>query len=97
MELYEDIYSRSAKTILIIIITVSALSIAVSLSKRPQEIYIQDPNYIPSVREIQQQLKDTGKERYDPGKVDGIPGPKTIKAWDNHNIDQFAIRAIEGE
>ena len=58
-------------------------------------IYIQDPN-IPSAREIQQKLKDLDDPRYDPGKVDGKPGPDTMRGWDNHTCDRYAKRAIEG-
>ena len=58
---------------------------------------VQSP--IPSIRQIQQRLKDTGKVRYDPGKIDGkisLTG-QTQKAWNNYTCDQFAKRAIEGE
>ena len=61
-------------------------------------IMVVDPNTIPSIREIQQRLKDTGKPRYDPGKIDGrisLTG-KTQEAWNNYTCDQYAIRAIEG-
>ena len=51
---------------------------------------------IPSAREIQRRLKDLDNPRCDPGKIDGIPGPNTITAWDNLIEDRFAIRAIEG-
>ena len=52
---------------------------------------------IPSIRQIQQRLKDTGKKRYDPGKIDGkisLTG-ETQKAWNNHTKDQFAIKEFE--
>lgn len=55
-----------------------------------------DP-YIPSAREIQQRLKDLDDPRYDPGPIDGIPGPRMITGWDNLIKDRYAIRAIEGE
>lgn len=58
-------------------------------------IYVQDPN-IPSARQIQQSLKDFNDPRYNPGKVDGIIGKKSIVAWDNYTCDQYAKRAIEG-
>ena len=94
-----DYLSRAGKTLLIVCITVCALGIANSLSKRPKEIYIYvpDPNYIPSAREIQQRLKDLDDPRYDPGPIDGIPGPKMITGWDNLIKDRYAKRAIEGE
>ncbi len=60
-------------------------------------IRVPDPNFIPSARQIQQRLTDLGKARYDPGPIDGIPGPKMIKGWDNYICDQFAKRSIEGE
>ena len=91
-----DNLSRAGKTILIVLITVSALSIAVHLAK-PQIVYIPDPNYIPSVMAIQQNLKALDDPRYDPGPIDGIPGPNTITGWDNYTKDQHAKRAIEGE
>ena len=60
-------------------------------------IRVPDPNYIPSAREIQQRLKDLDDPRYDPGPIDGIPGPKMITGWDNLIKDRYAKRAIEGE
>jgi len=51
---------------------------------------------IPSQREIQQRLKDLGKARYDPGKIDGIIGKDSRIAWDNYICDQLAKKAIEG-
>jgi hypothetical protein len=60
-------------------------------------VYIQALNYIPSPRQIQQSLKDLDDPRYDPGKVDGIPGPDTITAWNNLIKDRYAKRAFEGE
>lgn len=45
---------------------------------------------IPSIRQIQQRLKDTGKKRYDCGKVDGKFGSKTRQALENYKCDQFA-------
>lgn len=91
-----DYLSRAGKTLLIIAVVV--LSVAyVNEIKKPivKLVPVQSP--IPSVREIQQRLKDTGKERYDPGKIDGIPGPNTITAWDNLIEDRYAIREFEGE
>ena len=58
--------------------------------QEPQIVYVADPNYIPSVMEIQQRLKDLNEPRYDPGKVDGIPGKMTVTAWDNFVCDRFA-------
>lgn len=81
--------SRAGKTILIIIITVSTLSIAVSMTK-PRIVYIQDPNYVQNIYEAQGRLKEQGL--YD-GKVDGIWGSGTDKAY----CDWCAIRAIEGK
>lgn len=93
-----DNLSRAGKTLLIVLITVSALGIAVSLSKRPKEIYIYvpDPNYIPSAKEIQQRLTDLGNPRYDPNGIDGWIGKDSRTAWDNYTCDRYAKRAIEG-
>ena len=90
-----DYLSRAGKTILIVVITVSALSMAVNLAK-PKVIYIQDPN-IPSQREIQQRLEDLGDPRYDPNGVDGWIGADSRTAWDNYVCDQHAKRAVEGD
>lgn len=57
-------------------------------------IYVQDPK-IPSARRIQQRLKELDNPRYDPGKLDGIPGPNTMEGWNNYTKDQFAIKAVE--
>ena len=94
-----DYLSRAGKTLIIVLIVVCAVGIANSLSKRPKEIYIyiQDPNYIPSAREIQQRLKDLDDPRYDPGEIDGIPGPEMIRGWDNYICDRYAKRAVKGE
>jgi hypothetical protein len=62
-----------------------------------KQVRVPDTNYIPSPREIQQKLKDLDDPRYDPGKVDGIPGPDTITAWNNLIKDRYAKRAFEGE
>jgi len=51
---------------------------------------------IQSVREIQQRLKDLDNPRYDPGLIDGIPGPNTMTGWNNLIKDRYAKRAIEG-
>ena len=61
-----------------------------ALSTRPQPI-----ESIPSIRQIQQRLKATGKKRYDCGKVDGKFGPDTVKAWNNYTFDQFANKEFE--
>ena len=92
-----DYLSRAGKIILIIVITVSALSIAVKLSK-PKVVYIEEVN-IPSAHEIQRRLKSLNDPRYDPGKIDGVIGvdTKSQKAWDNYTKDQFAKRAFEGD
>lgn len=84
-----DYLSRAGKTILIIVITVSALSIAVHISK-PKIIYIQDPNYVQNIFEAQTRLK--AQDLYS-GKIDGIWGEGTDKAY----CDYCAIREIEGE
>ena len=90
-----DYLKRAGKIILIMAVVV--LSVAyVNERKKPivKLVPVQSP--ISSVRQIQQRLKDTGKERYDPGPIDGIPGPNTVEGWNNYTKDQFAIRAIEG-
>jgi hypothetical protein len=98
-----DYLSRAGKTILIIVIVVGSVAYVKNLadSRKPivKIIRVPDPNHIPSAREIQQRLKDTGKERYNPGKIDGIIGVQTKSqtAWDNYTCDQFAKRAITGE
>ena len=59
-------------------------------------IYIEEIK-IPSVHDIQRRLKDLDDPRYDPGRIDGIPGPNTVTGWNNYTKDQFAIKAIKGE
>lgn len=46
---------------------------------------------IPSIRQIQQRLKATGKKRYDCGEVDGKFGAKTRQALENYKCDEMAI------
>ena len=65
-------------------------------TQKAQVVYIFDTN-IPSAFEIQQKLKDLNDPRYDPGKVDGVIGKKSITAWDNFTCDQFAKQALEAE
>jgi hypothetical protein len=92
-------YLRRAGLILLLM-AVLVLSIAyVKERKEPivKLVPVSDLNYIPSPREIQQSLKDLDDPRYDPGKVDGIPGVITMEAWDNLVKDRYAKRAIEGE
>ena len=88
-------YARRAIMLLLIIIVV-ILSISHVKPRKPvvKLVPVQAP--IPSAREIQQRLKDLDDPRYDPGKVDGIIGKKSIAAWDNFTCDQYAKRAIEG-
>ncbi len=75
-----------------------AMYCIIQTQKQVKTIRVPDPNYIPSARQIQQQsLKDLDDPRYDPGPIDGIPGPKMIKGWDNYVCDQYAKRSIEGE
>ncbi|KKL62609.1 hypothetical protein LCGC14_1065730 [marine sediment metagenome] len=69
----------------------------IQTQKQVKTIRVPDPNFIPSARQIQQSLKDLDDPRYDPGPIDGIPGPKMIEGWDNYTCDQYAIRSIEGE
>lgn len=89
-----DYLSRAGKTLLIIVIVVTGLSIAMNLSDfsepEPQIIYIQDPNYVQPPCEAQRRLKEQGLYH---GKIDNIWGPESDKAFCNY----MAIRAIEGE
>jgi len=82
--------SRAGKTLIIVFVTVFALGFTVKLLERPRFIYVQDPNCIPSAREIQQRLEDLGNPRYDPNGVDGYIGKDSRKAWDNYVCDRFA-------
>ena len=71
----------------------------IQTQKQVKIIRVPDPNSIPSIRQIQQRLKDTGKPRYDPGKIDGkisLDG-QTQKAWNSYTCDQFAKKSFEGE
>ena len=85
-----DYLSRCGKTLLIVCVTVSALGIANSLSKKPKVIYVPDPNYVQNIGEAQRRLKAQGL--YD-GKIDYKWGAGTEKAY----CDYCAIRAIKGE
>ena len=84
-----DYLSRAGKTILIVVITISALSMAVHLSK-PKIIYIQDPNYVQNIGEAQRRLKEQGLYH---GKIDYIWGTGTEEAY----CDYCGIEAIEGK
>ena len=74
-----------------------AMYCIIQTQKQVKIIRVPDPNHIPSARQIQQSLKDLDNPRYDPGPIDGIPGPKMIKGWDNYTCDQYTKRSIEGE
>ncbi len=90
-------YARRAIMLLLIIIVV-ILSISHVKPRKPvvKLVPVQAP--IPSVREIQQRLKDFDDPRYDPGKkIDGIPGPDTMRGWNNLIKDRYAKSAVEGE
>lgn len=90
-----DYLSRASKTLLIMAVVI--LSIAYVLERKsPVVKLVPVQGDIPSQREIQQRLTDLGKPRYDPGKVDGVIGADSRKAWDNYECDKQAIRAIEG-
>jgi len=81
--------SRAGKTLLIVIITVSALSVAVHLAK-PKIVYVQDPSYVQPPCEAQRRLKEMGLYH---GKIDNIWGKESDKAY----CDYCAIREIEGK
>ncbi len=84
---------RAGLTLLILAVVV--LSVAyVNEIKEPVVKLVPVQSDIPSAREIQQRLKDTGKPRYD-CKVDGIVGPETIKAWDAYIMDRYAKKAFK--
>ena len=72
-----------------------AMYCIIQTQKQVKIIRVPDPNFIPSARQIQQSLKDLDNPRYDPGPIDGIPGPKMISGWDNYIMDRYAKRAIE--
>ena len=94
----KDNLSRAGLTLLIIICPVLSVAYVKNLADNQvvKIIHVPDPNHIPSARQIQQSLKDLGDPRYDPGPIDGIPGPKMIKGWDNYICDRYAKRSIEG-
>lgn len=73
-----------------------AVGLYCARAQAPTIVYVQDPN-IPSTREIQQRLKEMGIERYDPGKIDGVIGKNSRKAWDNYICDQHAKRTFKYE
>lgn len=77
----------------LIIFLAAGIGIGLTARRKPVVKLVQ----IPSQREIQQRLTDLDKPRYNPGKVDGVIGAESRKAWDNYECDQFAIRAVEGE
>ena len=95
----QDYLSRAGLTLLIIICTVLSVVYFKNLADNREPIVkiirVPDPNFIPSAREIQQRLTDLDKPRYDPGPIDGIPGPKMIRGWDNYTCDQFAKKCFE--
>ena len=94
-ETYSLKYFSRAGLVILILFTI-LLSFAY-YTREPEVITIQDPNYIPSQREIQQRLEDLGNPRYDPNGVDGWIGKDSRTAWDNYTKDQHAKRAVEGE
>lgn len=57
-------------------------------------VYVPDPNYIPTIEQIQQALKNTGNERYDPGPIDNKVGPKLKNGWENYCIDVIAKEVL---
>lgn len=58
-------------------------------------VYVPDPNYIPTIEQIQQALKNTGNERYDPGPIDNKVGPKLKNGWENYCIDVIAKEVLQ--
>jgi hypothetical protein len=57
-----------------------------------------EPQRIPWPDEVQQMLKATGIERYDPGPIDGIPGPRMKQGWLNYTFDyKYAMPHFEAK
>jgi len=65
----------------------------------PLAVEAEAPDYIPTIKQLQQALIDTGLPRYDVGPkgADGNPGPDTLGAWKNYSFDQYANKYFEGE
>lgn len=57
-------------------------------------VYVPDPEYIPTIEQIQQALKNTGIERYNPGPVDNKVGPQLKSGWENYCIDVIAKEVL---
>ena len=93
-----DYFSRAG----LILLSMAIVILSVAYVKNLREpviklVPVQDPNYIPSPRDIQQRLKDLDDPRYDPGKIDGIIGIDTRSqiAWDNLIKDRYAKKSFE--
>lgn len=55
-------------------------------------------DYIPTIKQLQQALIDTGNPRYDVGPrgADGDPGTDTLAGWRNYSIDaEYGIPCVE--
>ena len=89
---------RTAFCFIVGIIFIVAVGLYCARSTAPTIVYVQDPNYIPSAKQIQERLMALDKKRYNVGPkgADGFIGTDSRTAWDNYICDQYAIRAIEG-
>lgn len=90
-----DNLSRAGLTILIIVSILLSVTYVKHLADRePQVIYIQDPNYVQPPCEAQRRLKEQGLYR---GKIDGIWGKQTDKAFCNYRAIREIEQALEAE
>lgn len=82
--------SQNAKNAAAIIIAVLVCVVLLQVYTSHTGIDLYEAGQIPTIEGLQQFLKDTGMERYNPGKVDGVVGPNTVKAWENYSFDVYA-------
>lgn len=81
--------------ILIIAASVFGAGFLVAWQHKPEIHHSIEVEIVPmTVKQQQQWLKDTGIDRYDPGKIDGVAGTKLCKALNNYSIDQTAARSM---
>lgn len=84
-----------------VFIYISILLLAISISGNKKNIakldsrvsaLEADANKPITMQEFQRRLKDTGNPLYDPGPLDGIPGPNTLEAARNWECTEIALQ-----
>jgi len=87
---YKRLHNRATFFALACCFLIFALFLQLYVARTGISAYEYGRDYIPTITQLQQALIDTGMERYNPGKADGVVGKRTIASWENYIFDVYA-------